>query len=582
MEENTALDEGFRDVSMLSTCEQCGCCSSACPLTGVDDFNVRRIVRHIELGLVDEIAETPLPWACTTCGRCEGVCPNGVGILDIIRPLRSMSPREFVPDTPPCIKACPAGVDIPSYLRLIAQGRPDEAYALILEKVPFPGILGRVCTHPCEDMCRRGEVNRSISICALKRYAADKAGDFPVKALEVTGDTGRKAAVIGAGPAGLTAAFYLRKKGHQVTVLEEKSKPGGMMRYGIPYYRLPDDVLEKEIDLVLRTGIELRTDQKLGRDFDIKRLKEEGFEAIFLATGLPLSRKIELEGSGADEVFWGVEFLADVSEGKDINLKDRVLIIGGGNVAIDVALTALRVGAREVTLACLESIEEMPANPWEVETAFEEGVKVMPCWGPKRIIRDDGGISSVELIRCTSVFDEEGNFCPTFEDAIERVEVDQVILAIGQTGDFSFLHGEESLKVEKGLIIADRETQETGMEGVFAGGDVVKGPGIVIEAISAGRRAAKAIDLFLGGDGVIDKDLAERADTLSYTGKREKGFAELQRIESPSLPISERHDGFREVDLCFQDDQAVQEANRCLQCDLEIALGQISDLKETP
>ena len=354
MESKTVLAEKFSNVDMFRACEQCGCCSSACPITGVNGFNVRRIIRHIELDLIDEIADTPFPWSCTTCGRCEGVCPNGIAILDIIRPLRSMSPGELVPDWPPCTRACPAGIDVPGYLRLIAEGKPDEACALILEKVPFPGILGRVCMHPCEDACRRLEVFKEpVSICALKRYAADRAGNVFERASNVKENTGNKVAIIGAGPAGLTAAFYLRKKGHDVTVFEGRSKPGGMMRYGIPFYRLPEDVLEREINQVLSVGIELETGKKLGRDFDLDTLKADGYEAVFIATGLQLSRKIELEGAQSDDVFWGIDFLAEISEGKEIALKDRVLVVGGGNVAVDVALPALRIGAKDVTMACL-------------------------------------------------------------------------------------------------------------------------------------------------------------------------------------------------------------------------------------
>ena len=570
MDASAALAEKFGDVRMFRTCEQCGCCSSACPITGKDHFNVRRIVRHIELDLIDDIANTPLPWYCTTCGRCETVCPNGIGILDIVRPLRALGPAEFMPDeTPPCSAACPAGIDVPGYVRLIAQGKADQAYKLILEKVPFPGILGRVCMHPCESACRRGEVNQPIAICALKRYATDKAGGLFEAVTAVKERTGHRVAVIGAGPAGLTAAFYLKKMGHHVTVFEGRPKPGGMMRYGIPFYRLPEDVLDKEINQVLSVGITLETNKVLGRDFDLDQLRGEGFEAIFIATGLQESRRIDLEGAELEDVFWGVDFLVHVSEGKAARLKDRVLVVGGGNVAVDVALTALRVGAKEVTMACLESREEMPASPWEVAQAVEEGIKLMPSWGPHRIIGENGNVRAVELVTCTSVFDEEGSFCPAFGDAKETVNADQVILAIGQAADLSFLTEGGRIRCEGGLILIDPETQETSMPTVYAGGDVGKGPGAIIDAIAEGRKAATAIDRLLGGEGIPDETLAERSDTQAYAGERERGFADLEREEASTLPLSERHSGFQEVDQCLDDEQAVREAKRCLQCDLE-------------
>ena len=574
MDTKMVLAEKFNDVNMFTTCEQCGCCSSACPITGVRDFNIRRIVRHIELDLIEEIGSTPFPWYCTTCGRCETVCPNGIAILDIIRPLRSMTPKEFVPeDRPPCADACPAGIDIPGYLRLIAQGKPEEACALILEKVPFPGILGRVCMHPCEDACRRMEVfEQPISICALKRYASDNGSEAFERARYVKENTGHKVAVIGSGPAGLTAAFYLRKKGHEVTVFEGRSKPGGMMRYGIPYYRLPEHVFDGEINQVLSTGIHLETGKSLGKDFDLNNLKEDGFEAVFIATGLQLSRKIELEGSQFDGVLWGIDFLSEVSEEKETSLKERVLVVGGGNVAVDVALTALRTGARDVTMACLETRDEMPANSWEIEMALEEGVKLMTSWGPGKITGDNGKVTGIELIQCTSVFDDKGYFSPTFNDVTEQVEADQVILAIGQAADLSFIDKSMPLKIERGLIVADEKTRTTDIPGVFAGGDVGRGPGAIIDAIADGRRAASAIDRFLGGDGIIDETIAQRSETQTYDGKRERGFADLERVKIPVLPLVERYEGFPEVDRCLDDDQAVYEAKRCLQCDLEISL----------
>lgn len=569
---NTMQSELFHSVEMLQACEQCGCCASACPVTGKEDFNIRRFVRYIEMNLAQEAADSGKQWTCTTCGRCETVCPNGVALLDILRPLRVMTPEALMPPEgpPPCVAACPAGIDIPSYLRLIAQGNPEEACAVILERVPFPGILGRICMHPCENECRRGEVNRPVAVCSLKRYAADKGEGAFERNTKTAPDTGKKAVVVGAGPAGLTAAFYLRRKGHEVTVLEAKSKPGGMMRYGIPSYRLPEELLDREIGRLLGIGIKLRCGEKLGRDTDLESLLKES-DAVFLATGLQESRKIELEGADSEDVLWGVDFLSDMKEGRNTKLKSRVLVVGGGNVAVDVALTALRIGAEAVIMACLEKREEMPANDWEIQQALEEGVRLMPGLGPGRIVREEGKVVGVELVRCLSVFDEEGNFRPVLGEVTGVVETDQVIMAVGQSADLSFAQGSD-LNMQGGLISIDEDTMETGVSGVFAGGDATKGPGAVIDAVTAGRKAACALDRFLGGTGEIDEVPAERPNSPHYDGKRERGFADMVREEMPSLPLEERHRGFDEVCLGFTEEQAVREASRCLQCDLEFHL----------
>ena len=595
MNDNVKFAEKFNDIEMFRYCEQCGRCSSACPITGVNNFNIRRLIRHVELDLIDDIAGSTMPWFCAACGRCEDACPNGIKILDITRTLRAIGPQSLIPDKPLCVKACPAGIDIPGYLRFISQGEMDEACKLIIEKAPFPGILGRVCTHPCETACKRGEVNESISICAAKRYAADMAGDLSEWMSSTLADTGHKVAVIGAGPAGLSAAFYLRKKGHQVTVFEARPKAGGMLRYGIPFYRLPEDVLDKEIDLVLSVGIELNTHQKLGVDFEIDQLKDAGFEAIFVAVGAQVSRKIELEGADLPDVHWGVEFLAEVAEGNNITVKDKLVVIGGGNVAVDVALTAMRLGATHVSLACLESREEMPANPWEIEQAQQEGVEMMYSWGPSKILQNDGAVNGLELVRCTSVFDHQGNFCPYFDETKITVEANQVILAIGQTSetafckDFCFLDDQSTLPVDEGLIKINEDTQQTDMTGVFAGGDAANGPATVIEAIAAGRRAAVSIDTFLGGDGVIElggrpamnlaepRARCENEKNNGYNGKREQGFADLKRVETSTLPLSERLAGFSEVEFCFSEEQVKHETHRCLQCDLEICMAKSAD-----
>ena len=503
---------------------------------------------------------------CKFCTACVEVCPTGA-LMD-----KSVRPGKKEEDLVPCKKACPAHIDIPGYLRLIAEGRRDEANAVIREKVPFPGILGRVCIHPCEDVCRRGEVNEPISICVLKRYAADGEEGLWKKNTTIGEDTGKKVAIVGAGPAGLTAAFYLRKQGHTVTLFEAREEAGGMMRYGIPSYRLPRDILDKEIKDILDTGIELRTGETLGKDFDLNRLKSVGFDAVFLGLGAQLSRRILIDGADLPDVLWGVDFLAQVAEGEDIRLKERVIVIGGGNVAVDVTLTALRCGAKDVTMACLEGRDEMPAHKWEIEGALAEGVRLMPSWGPHKILSEDGHIKGLELVRCVEVFDEKGNFCPLFDDSKETIAGDQVIMAIGQASDLSFLEDDRRISVDKGLIVVDQETLQTEMEGVYAGGDVAAMPGAIIHAIAAGRKAASSIDKALGGTGDIDEVLFERVAPSQRLG-RDEGFALWPREKASEIDPESRKEGFQEVSLGLADDQALQEAKRCLQCDLRLYMG---------
>jgi NADPH-dependent glutamate synthase beta subunit-like oxidoreductase/Pyruvate/2-oxoacid:ferredoxin oxidoreductase delta subunit len=580
MDSKTGLAERFvDDVSMFRACEQCGLCSSACPLTGVNGFNIRRILRHVELGLTEEIANSLSPWFCTTCGRCEGVCPNGIEILDIIRPLRSLSPPEQVPEGTTCVLACPARIDIPGYLRLIAEGKTDEAYALIRERVPFPGILGRVCTHPCEDACRRRDVfNQPIEICALKRYVADKAGEVSGGVLKVEKDTGHRVAIVGAGPAGLTAAFYLRKKGHQVTVFDALPEPGGMIRFCIPDYRIPKDILRAEIKEIEDIGVEIRTNTKVD---SIERMFEEGYNSVFIAIGAHQGLKIGVDGEDSPRVKEGVNFLWDVSLSKKVEVGSKVAVIGGGNAAIDSARTALRLGVKSVTIIYRRTRAEMLASHEEIEEGLNEGVKILYLAAPSRIMSQDGRVE-LECIRMElGAVDASGRRRPEPIKGSEFSMIfDTIIAAIGQ---YPEIPGQFDLAIGKGNVIqVDPDNLATSREGVFAGGDVISGPASVIEAIAAGRKAASSIDKFLGGDGDISECGIKGPAAQSYTGKREEGFADLKRVVMPTLPLSERHDGFREVELGFTDDQAINETKRCLQCDLELSLAEETRRKGNP
>jgi formate dehydrogenase beta subunit len=552
----------IRDYNL---CIGCTRCVRACrDLRGIEAIGfVYDAKGRVQVGT---LAPTLEESGCKFCTACVEVCPTGA-LKD-----KAVRAGKKAQDLVPCREACPAHVDVPGYLRLIAAGKRDEANALVRERVPFPGILGRTCIRPCEEVCRRGEVNEPVAICALKRYGADGDQGLWKKGLQVKPDTGRNVAVVGAGPAGLTAAFYLRKQGHGVTVFEARSRAGGMMRYGIPRYRLPQDLLDREIQDIWDLGVEFKPNQKLGEEVTLEQLRSHRYDAVFLGVGATLSRRIPIEGSDLPGVLWGVDFLSRVAEGEGFGLEDRVMVIGGGNAAVDAARTALRCGARRVTMVCLEKREEMPAQEWEIDDALAEGVQLRTSWGPQKILREKGRIKGVELVRCVSVFDDQGVFKPRFDNTRESLEADQVILAIGQASDLSFLGERSHVTTKAGLIVVHENTLETRMKGVYAGGDVVAGPGAIIHAVAAGRKAASAMDKALGGSGDIDDVLFERDAPGQFLG-RDEGFASWPREPVPELGMEKRRTGFEEVTLGYADEQALREAKRCLQCDLRLDMG---------
>ncbi|MGB5749422.1 MAG: FAD-dependent oxidoreductase [Desulfobacterales bacterium] len=546
-------------------CIGCTRCVRACrDLRGIEAIGfIYDEQGQVQIGTVAETLEAS---GCKFCTACVEVCPTGALADKAVYAVT----REN--DIVPCRAVCPAHIDVPGYLRMIAEGKADEANAIIREKVPFPGVLGRVCIHPCEEVCRRGEVNEPISICALKRYAADGENSLWKKESSVAPDTGKKVAVVGAGPAGLTAAFYLRKRGHTVFLLDAGSLAGGMMRYGIPEYRLPRKVLDREIQDILDLGVEFQPNQLLGKDLSLEELKTDGFDAVFLGVGAHQSHRIPLAGCNTNDMLWGVEFLRKVAEGEKVELKDKVVVIGGGNLAVDVAMTARRCGAGDVKLACLECLEEMPVSPWELEAARAEGIEVMTSRGPDKIISEDGHVTSMDLVECTCVFDDSGNFCPEFSEKKECILVDQVIMAVGQAADLSFIEETGDIRIGKGLIVVNEKSLETGMPGVYAGGDAVKMPGSVIHAIAAGRRAAESIDRALEGSGEINEVLFPRPNPDPHLG-RDEGFADWTREKMPVLDAGVRINTFNEVATGFSAEQAVKEAKRCLQCDLRLLIG---------
>jgi NADPH-dependent glutamate synthase beta subunit-like oxidoreductase len=353
-----------------------------------------------------------------------------------------------------------------------------------------------------------------------------------------------------------------------VTVFEAQEKLGGMLRYAIPDYRLPPQVLEEEFRVLDEMGVVFKTNTAIGKDMTLSNLHND-FDAVFIGVGASLSKKIPVEGSDLEGVIWGLEFLKDVKEKNVTSMSKRVVVIGGGNVAMDVARSAIRLGASEVQLACLESAQEMPAHDWEIEEAKDEGVVMNPSWGPNRILGENK-VTGIELVRCTSVFNKEGNFAPEFDDSTTiTMDTDSVILAIGQTSDTSFMEG---IDLQRGTISLDEEMQ-TSTPGIFAGGEVARGPASVVEVLADGAKAASAIDRYLGGDGEIYEAVEPEAPNPRI-GQSE-GFAGMVRVESPKRPVNERKGTFDTVELGYDENQAKGEAARCLRCDLRLLISPV-------
>jgi len=510
------------------------------------------------------IARTLRESGCKFCGACVEVCPTGA-LLDL-----NIKRAERETALVPCSKACPAGIDVPRYVRLTSEGKFAEAVVVVLEKIPFPRVLGRVCFHPCEDVCRRGQLNQPIAICALKRFISEQDNKEWQTKIGKADPTGKKVAVVGSGPAGLTAAYYLAKLGHSVTVFEALPEAGGMMRVGIPTYRLPREVLDSEIEGIKSVGVEIKINNKVE---SLDNLREQGYNAIFLAIGAHQGVKLGVPGEESPGVIECISFLRDVSQGKKVKVGDRVVVVGGGNAAVDTARTARRLGAKEVIILYRRSRQEMPANPDEVEAALEEGIKILFLAAPTKIIKD-GNTPVMECLRMElGEADASGRKRPVPIKGTEfNIACDTVIAAIGQVPAIPSGFGIAPLA--GGNIKVNPETLGTGIDGVFAGGDVATGPASVIKAIAAGRKAATSIDKYLGGSGDISEVLAETAKASSSFG-RDEGFADKPRLKMPHLTVERRISDFPEVDLGFTKQRACEEAARCLRCDLRFEISPV-------
>lgn len=528
---------------------------------------VRRKPRYIDLE------------KCTACGDCAEVCPvtltnefeQGLSIRKATyKPYAQAIPSGYMidkRDRSPCTNACPNQVNAHAYVALIAQGKYREAMEVILKTLPLPGVIGRICPHPCETACRRAQVDSPVAICALKRFVADRVDieDLPIPEIDKRDE---KVAIIGSGPAGLSAAHFLALQGYQPTIFEALPVAGGMLRVGIPDYRLPPEVLDKEIRAITRLGVDIKYNQALGKDFTVESLLAEGYKAVYVAIGAHRSLKLNIPGEDAEGVMHGVDFLRRVNQGQLTRVDGRVVIVGGGDVAIDAARAAQRLGARQVSILYRRSSQEMPARANEIEDALAEGIDIQYLTAPQQILTKDHRVIGVQCVRMElGEPDSSGRRRPIPVPASEfSVDSDLLIPAIGQTPDSICLAETPGVCLTRwGTIEVDEVTYATGREGVFAGGDLQTGPWVAIGAVAHGREAAISISRYLKGEDMAAGRKRLELPQGNFVPIPDK-IEKQARAEMPILPMAQRKSGFAEVEQGLTEEQALAEAARCLNC----------------
>ena len=559
---------------MFTRCIRCGRCVRACrELRGAGVLDYQRTEEGIRIGTDGGVSLQQA--GCRFCGACIEVCPTG-SIVDTLNMFDEN--KSYADNVVPCRAGCPAHVDIPRYLRLVKEKRYTEAAAVVREKVPFPESLGNICVHSCQGACKRNELNGTpLSVCRLKRAAAVRDEGTWKANVRHEPLSGKKVAVVGAGPAGLTAALYCAEKGHRVDVYEANEKVGGQMRYGIPAYRLPDEVVDREVATILEIAqgaddyprIKLMVNQRVK---DPKGLLGKGYDAVLVTVGTHDGTVLPIPGHDFKGVSRYTDFLKAARKGEAKRLDgQRIVVLGGGNVAYDVARTAVRLGAAEVHVACLEGLIKMPCTPEERIEGDEEGIILHDAYSFVSVGEDgDHNVACMNLHKVARFYFDENHKAVTelVKGGQLSIPCDQVIFAVGQKPEGTLDMGLECYHGP--FLVADAECR-TSAEGVWAAGDCVTGTKSVIAAIEQGRNAAVSIDRYLGGDGDIEAVLAEPEEPCQFIGKVPEGFYG-EAVQPHIGPVEERADNFEPFECPFTEEEATCEASRCLQCDLRLTL----------
>lgn len=570
----------------------CNCCGCSClSLRTASMFINADMVRSNYVSKVDKEK-------CVACGECVQNCP--VNALQLGQKLcskipvvteikREETPRdtEWGPDkwnsdyrtnrkvvvdtgTSPCKTNCPAHIAVQGYIKLASQGRYREALELIKQENPFPAVCGRICPRKCESDCTRGDIDDPVAIDEIKKFIAEQdLNDKHRFVPKIRNNFDKKIAVIGAGPSGLSCAYYLAIEGYKVTVFEKEDVLGGMLTLGIPAFRLEKDVINAEIDILRQLGIEFKTGIQVGKDVSLNELRNQGFKAFYIAIGANTGRKLGIEGEDATNVITGIEFMRDVNLGKDIKLEGDVIVIGGGNVAIDVARTATRIGKTHVKMYCLENREQMPALAEEIDEALSEDIEINNSWGPKRIIVENNRAVAVEFKKCISVFDKNNKFNPIYdENNTVTVKAEAVMLSVGQGMDWGNLLAESNIELNKNNTIkADLFTLQTNDNDVFAGGDALTGPKFAIDAIALGKEAAISIHRYVqpGQSLTIGRDRKEYC-ALDKENIEIQGYDQTERQSTSHVDGIKSKNTFRDLRGTFTEEQILKETERCLSC----------------